>query len=567
MFCTACAAHNPRSVSRCRSCGAPLGPGTPPGVHARQRARTGIARILYILPVVALVLAALLGYGRYHADNASAAEAYARAEAALEVGQIEQAIDAFTEAGDFRDADGRRAEAIALLAPYRSAYLDGVAALDAGRNEDAITTLVPVVRDLPDYKDASTLLEEARRRLEDDLLHQADLAEAQRDWLTADRALATLAALDPENEPIATRLANLRRTHAPLVLTQEGALYLVGPDLADERLITDEVSASFPTWSPDRSQVAFLSPKPNDYSGRTQLYVIGVDGTGLELIAENVVLDGWPTWSPDGSKLAFTAYNSATPTGTRREPTVIRIADLTTGTLSTITSSELPYVSSPSWSPDGKRLAFVAKDPSRRGSGPGYRNRGDVYLYDVAGEEMTNLTEQRVPNADRVAWSPTEDRLLIFAVDRSTPWYERALTTITLLDLSTGAMEEYGNQSQSVGLPYWSPDGRAFAFLEGDQVIRIHWVESGEAWVNVSRPVASILTWAPDGAALIAIASDPRQPSSLIPLDNGPGPVTDLHLTFDLASPWIGPPQWAPVKLLEPPGPPTTSGTGLDVSR
>ncbi|MGH2532179.1 MAG: hypothetical protein ACRDJW_07700 [Thermomicrobiales bacterium] len=564
MFCTICATLNPLSARRCLACGAGIGV-SDAGANFRRRTSHHVARILYVLPLVVLLILASLGVSRYRADQASAAEAYARGEAALAVGEYQTAIEAFAEAGSYRDAEARRADTLAEIAPYRSQYLDGVAALESGHYDAAIAALLPVARVLPSYENAAAVLAEARRRREEELLRQAEEAERQRDWLAADRALATVLADDPDNETVATRLAALRRDHAPILFARDGAIYVVGPDLADERLISDEESASFPTWSPDRTRIAFLSPEPNDYTGRTRLFVVDADGGTLTLLTEDVMLDIWPIWSPDGSHIAVTGYAESRNAGRRREPTVIRVVDVASGQITTATGADMPYVQSPAWSPEGDRLAFISKGDRGRGDGPAYRMEGDVYVLDLASRELTNASNGRLPHAERVTWSPAAEQLLVYSLDRGTPWYERALTSVALFDLTLDAIEEMDNPTRDLGLPYWSPDGRAFAFTEGDQTVRIHWLTDDEDAVVVSRTVASIVTWSPDGGALILVANDPKQASFLVPLDGDTlGATTEISLHFDLANPWLGPPQWSPVDPADLPGPPSVSGTGLD---
>ncbi len=304
MFCTACAAPNPAAASRCAACGAGLGGrdggGRTGGLErgaarrwwraARVGPRRRLLRVLYLVPVLALFTTGAVGAGRYRADRADRAARRARAEAAAAAGDHATAAAAFADVGSYRDAEARHAAALAALAPYRATYLDGVEALAAGRYDGAIAALLPVARDLPGYEDAAALLAAARVGRAAELRRQADAAETRGDWLAAERALATLAAVEPDDAALAERLDGLRRAHAPLVFVRDRALYLVGPDGADERILVDQVPAAWPVWSPDRGRIAFVSVDFSDPAANTRLFVVNADGTGLTR------LDDWVSY-------------------------------------------------------------------------------------------------------------------------------------------------------------------------------------------------------------------------------------------------------------------------------
>jgi Tol biopolymer transport system component len=562
MFCTACASFSPAAAPRCAACGSATGPrGWAAGAAPPPRRR--VLRFLYVAPLLALLATGGLGIERYRAERADLAAWYALGEAAAAEGRYPEAIDAFAAAGGFRDADDRRAAAAAALAPYRVAYLDGLAALETRRYDDAIAALLPVARDLPSYRDGAARLAEARRGRVEALRQAAAEAEAKGDWLGAERALAALAAADPDDAAVAGRLAALRRAHAPLVLARGGALYLVGPGGGDERLVTDEVPAAWPAWSPDRTRIAFVSVDTSNLASTTGLYVVDADGTGLRRLAEEVGPLP-PVWSPDGTRLAYTSFagwNSARDRGTIS----IRVVELATGRETDLTGAALALAFNPSWSPSGDRVAFVNKV---RNPGEGIDDSpGDVYVATLATGELENLTDGRVPEAWRLAWSPTDERVLVYTV-RSQTWYEPRRMGIRLLHARTGALSTVASGTQSIFAPVWSPDGSRFAFVEGSSVVRVRAQGRGETWINVAHPISSFVSWSPDGTALLAAAVDPKQPSILLPLDEGPGAQIPVQIRYDVDYPSMGPPEWSPIHLDLPPGPPSVAGTARDpVSR
>ena len=61
------------------------------------------------------------------------------------------------------------------------------------------------------------------------------------------------------------------------------------------------VGAFSPAWSPDGRRIAFQTVI------RSEIYVVGVDGTGLRRLTSNRARDSGPAWSPDGRRIAFSS--------------------------------------------------------------------------------------------------------------------------------------------------------------------------------------------------------------------------------------------------------------------
>ncbi len=61
-----------------------------------------------------------------------------------------------------------------------------------------------------------------------------------------------------------------------------------------------------PEASPDGRRVAFMSQR----DGNWEVYVVNLDGSGLQRLTHNAANDGLPTWSPDGRYLAFVSDRS-----------------------------------------------------------------------------------------------------------------------------------------------------------------------------------------------------------------------------------------------------------------
>ncbi|HKG24223.1 MAG TPA: hypothetical protein VKB09_01175 [Thermomicrobiales bacterium] len=579
MFCTDCATANPLAAERCIFCGAGLGLAFPRKIDSARtlpkpprtgRLRGKIGRTLSLVPVILVLTAGGAVGARYRSEQSALASSYDRAVRALAAGDYDTAVSAFAQAGDYRDAADRRLATLTEIGPHRDAYYDGAAALDAGRYDDAIAALLPVARALPTYRDVLALLDEARRRRDRDLARAAEVAVARHDWLAADRALSHLLAADPEDTALAARLVAIRRDHAPILFTRDAALYVVGPDLGDERLITDAVPAAAPAWSPDRTRIAFFAPDEHTV-GVAKLYVIGVDGTGLRKVADLAVMDWWPAWSPDGTRIAFTSLASFNIEGERGLAST-HVVDLATGVETDLTSHRFTSATSVTWSPAGDRVAFVSQRVYNSiGLGNVRATEGEIFVLNLATGEFNSVSGDRLPGTKRVAWSPTEDKLLVYTQEATNTTYGQERTAIHLIDLPTGNIEQLTPRTQTVGPPYWSPDGTRFAYVEGatdqgNSVVRVRWLAGRrEAGIGVSDPITLMLTWATDGKALIAMASDPDQGSTLIPLPDGPGSQVALPIAFDLDDN-LGPLQWSPVNPARQTSSPSYGGTALDAA-
>ena len=59
--------------------------------------------------------------------------------------------------------------------------------------------------------------------------------------------------------------------------------------------------AFFPSWSPDGSQIAFVS----DRDGNWEIYTMNVDGSELTRLTHNEVRDSNPVWSPSESHIFY----------------------------------------------------------------------------------------------------------------------------------------------------------------------------------------------------------------------------------------------------------------------
>ena len=213
-----------------------------------------------------------------------------------------------------------------------------------------------------------------------------------------------------------------------------------------------------PALSPDGRWVAF-------FSGRgifgIDLYIADAQTGRIEkrLTSPNrdnhfdalSFLSSAGSWSPDGKRLAF-----VTQVEGDHEISVYDIDQRRI--VQTFRPPEAEAITDPSWGPDG-RLAFV-------GYGGGI---SDLFVLDPQTGDVQQLTNDR--NAElHPAWSP-DGRTIAFATDRDPNTdFERltfAQMRIALIDVSTRDVRlvpRLGERAKHIN-PQWSPDGQSIFFI------------------------------------------------------------------------------------------------------
>jgi hypothetical protein len=195
--------------------------------------------------------------------------------------------------------------------------------------------------------------------------------------------------------------------------------------------------------------------------------------TKVTSILDDRALNFHPRPSPDGTRIAFDSDRD----GVRG----VYVADAD-GTNAHRISGD-GFASVPSWSPDGRRVAFVRAEPSA----PKVWN---LWVADADGSDLRRLTHHRVGQAWGGSWFPDGARIA-YSVE----------TRLTILDLTTGRtrVAESPVPGRLVRTPAVSPDGNRIVFQVHHDGTWLMDVRTGAMRRVLADPTAEEYTWAPDG--------------------------------------------------------------------
>jgi dipeptidyl aminopeptidase/acylaminoacyl peptidase len=161
----------------------------------------------------------------------------------------------------------------------------------------------------------------------------------------------------------------LSRSRSRTLLCAVLALVWVGPVASQDRRPITEMDLFKFVWvgearvSPDGTQAAYVRVTVNqkDDNYDTAIWVVPTDGSTPPRALTSGTRDSSPRWSPDGRRLAFVR---APQKEGRPQPAQIFLLDMAGGEARQLTN--VPRgAGSPAWSPDGRTIAFTSNTAER----------------------------------------------------------------------------------------------------------------------------------------------------------------------------------------------------------
>ena len=355
---------------------------------------------------------------------------------------------------------------------------------------------------------------------------------------------------DPQISPDGKWVAYVVNTTDVKADRSNSHIWMIGIDGSNDRQITfsQESSESSPRWSPDGRYLSFTSSRPGKTRGNQVWLMDRNGGEATQLTELKGRLQGHE-WSPDSKRLALVIGDpdpdadpnpSPQPGATPRVPkpividryrfkqdgagyllagrhSYIYIFDIATKKLDRLTKSKWDE-SSPAWSPDGTRIAFMSnhsEDPDRDPA-------AQLYVADAtpgATEKQITPTTTRAGRS-RPEWSPDGKWIAILeGEERKYGAYGMDRLALVPADGSSAPTRFKATEDldRGVSSPRFSADGKSIRFLVVDDrsVYPMRANVAGGAAERLLSPPVVISSWNTAANRTVVISGDNSKASEI----------------------------------------------------
>ena len=235
------------------------------------------------------------------------------------------------------------------------------------------------------------------------------------------------------------------------------------------------VSGAGATTAGQKGRIAFASNR----DGNSELYSIAADGSSERRLTWTSATEQSPSWSPDGTRIA---YERADTNG--RFHIWVMNADGSAQT-QLLPDADSADDAGPAWSPDGAHIAFAS-------------TRGGTWNLWIMNGDGSGLQRLNDVFASDPSWSPDGQRLAYVG-----------MTGIGVVNADGSNAHTITGSGGFAAGPSWSPDGRQIVFSRNDaagypgELYVVNADGSGETSLTSDGANHARPSWSPDGTEIV----------------------------------------------------------------
>lgn len=185
------------------------------------------------------------------------------------------------------------------------------------------------------------------------------------------------------------------------------------------------------------------------FMSKWEIYMMDDDGTNVQRLTFNNLYDSSPSWSPDGKYIAFEREQERKTNEQNHDLFIMNADGTQERKLTTYTGLDL----GPNWSPDNQHISFT----STRGG------NANIYIIDVKTKEIIALTRNiKDATMQHASWSP-DGKQIAYVVTQRNPF----LGAIYIVDLESRNTRSFIRNVPALFYAVnWSPDGKHILYGE-----------------------------------------------------------------------------------------------------
>src|SRR6266545_3132288 len=258
--------------------------------------------------------------------------------------------------------------------------------------------------------------------------------------------------------------------------------------------------------------------------GAWDIYRMNADGSVPVRLTHNRALDSSPIWSPDGNRIAFVSDRDGNAE--------IYVMNTDGSSQIRVTKNEA-VDTEPTWSPDSTRIAFVRHFPND----PEPFENSEIVVISVDGSDESRLTSNHLRDESPV-WSPDSTQIAFLRGDGDMLLFvgygSNESEELYIVNADGSALMRLTTNPGSHQEPTWSPSGRFIAFSKATS-------DQSATGIFLIRPDGSELTgltkgregdeaptWSPNSQRLLFIRWLDDDDSEIFRVDVDGSPVVRL---------------------------------------